>query len=85
MAFAETLLTLWQKALVATETDEQHAHVLQSSIQALYYAEFVLPPERFDELNVLMLDAMRACGVSRYRETADVPNFDDPNVYPDLR
>ena len=85
MAFAETLLTLWQKALMATETDEQHAHVLQSSIQALYYAEFVLPPERFDELNVLMLDAMRACGVSRYRETADVPDFDDPNAYPDLR
>ena len=85
MAFAEELLGLWNAALAMADSDEHHAHVLQSSIQALYYAEFVLPTERFEALNTLMLDAIRASGITRYRETADIPAFDDPNAYPDLR
>ena len=84
-AFAEYLLGLWSKALAAAETDEQHAHVAQSSVQALYYAEFVLPAERFEALNTAMLDAIRASGITRFRETADIPDQDRPDVYPDLR
>ncbi len=85
IAFAEELLCLWEQALAAAECDEHIAHVRQSSVQALYYAEFVLPAERFEELNIPMLDAIRASGITRYRETADIPNLDKPNVYPDLR
>ena len=61
-AFAEYLLGLWNKALAAAETDDHHAHVMQSSVQALYYAEFVLPAERFESLNIPMLDAIRLAG-----------------------
>ena len=85
IAFAESLLGLWSKALAAAETDEQHAHVAQSSVQALYYAEFVLPAERFESLNVPMLDAIRASGITRYRETTVIPHLDEPEIYPDLR
>ena len=84
-AFAEYLLGLWNKALAAAETDDHHAHVIQSSVQALYYAEFVLPAERFDGLNKKMLDAIRASGIIRYRETTFIPDLDRPEAYPDLR
>ena len=84
-AFAEYLLGLWNKALAAAETDDHHAHVMQSSVQALYYAEFVLPAERFESLNLPMLDAIRASGITRFRETADIPDLDKPEAYPDLR
>ena len=84
-AFAEYLLGLWNKALAAAECDEHHAHVMQSSVQALYYAEFVLPAERFESLNIPMLDAIRASGITRFRETADIPNLNNPEAYPDLR
>ncbi len=84
-AFAEYLLGLWNKALAAAECDEHHAHVMQSSVQALYYAEFVLPAERFESLNIPMLDAIRASGITRYRETADIPDLGNPEIYPDLR
>lgn len=85
VAFAEYLLGLWNQALAAAETEEHHAHVAQSSVQALYYAEFVLPAERFERLNVPMLDAIRASGITRYRETAVIPHLEDPEAYPDLR
>ncbi len=84
-AFAEYLLDLWNKALAAAECDDHRAHVRQSRVQALYYAEFVLPTERFEGLNKMMLDDIRASGITRYRETADIPNWDDLNAYPDLR
>lgn len=84
-AFAEYLLDLWNKAYAAAECDDHRAHVAQSRVQALYYAEFVLPAERFEGLNKIMLDDIRASGITRYRETADIPNIDDPNAYPDLR
>ena len=84
-AFAEYLLGLWNKALAAAETDEHHAHGMQSSVQALYYAEFVLPAERFESLNVPMLDAIRASGITKFRETTLIPDLDKPEVYPDLR
>jgi hypothetical protein len=84
-AFAEYLLDLWSKALTAAETDDHHAHVMQSSVQALYYAEFVLPAERFESLNIPMLDAIRATGITRFRETALIPDLDNLEAYPDLR
>ena len=84
-AFAEYLLDLWNKALAAAECDDHRAHVRQSRVQALYYAEFVLPTDRFEELNKLMLDDIRATGITRYRETADIPDLNDPAAYPDLR
>lgn len=84
-AFAEYLLDLWSKALAAAETDDHRAHVRQSRVQALYYAEFVLPTDRFEGLNKTMLDDIRASGITRYRETADIPHLDDPSAYPDLR
>ena len=58
---------------------------MQSSVQALYYAEFVLPAERFESLNIPMLDAIRATGITKYRETAFIPDLDNPEAYPDLR
>ena len=85
IAFAEYLLDLWSRALTAAETDDHHAHVMQSSVQALYYAQFVLPAERFESLNVPMLDAIRASGITHFREGTPIPNLDDPEVYPDLR
>ena len=85
IAFAEYLLDLWSKALVAAETDDHHAHVMQSSVQALYYAEFILPAERFESLNISMLDAIRASGITQFREGAVIPNLDNPEAYPDLR
>ena len=85
IAFAEYLLGLWSKALAAAETDDHHAHVMQSSVQALYYAEFILPAERFESLNVPMLDAIRATGITMFREGGLIPNLDNPEVYPDLR
>ena len=85
IAFAEYLLDLWSRALAAAETDDHHAHVMQSSVQALYYAQFVLPAERFESLNVPMLDAIRATGITHFREGTPIPNLDDPEVYPDLR
>ena len=84
-AFAEYLLDLWNKALNAAETDDHRAHVRQSRVQAFYYAEFVLPTDRFEGLNKTMLDDIRASGITRYRETADIPDLDDPSAYPDLR
>ena len=44
-----------------------------------------LPAERFERLNVPMLDAIRASGITRYRETAVIPHLEDPEAYPDLR
>ncbi len=85
IAFAKELLALWQSALDAAETDELRAHVRQSSIQALYYAEFVLPAEEFEHLNISMVDAIRASGITRHRETAHIPHLDDLDIYPDLR
>ena len=85
IAFAEYLLGLWSKALAAAETDDHHAHVMQSSVQALYYAEFILPAERFESLNIPMLDAIRATGITMFREGTPIPNLDNPEVYPDLR
>ena len=85
VAFAEYLLGLWNKALAATECDDHHAHVMQSSVQALYYAEFILPAERFESLNIPMLDAIRATGITHFREGTPIPNLDNPEVYPDLR
>ena len=85
IAFAEYLLNLWSKALVAAETDDHHAHVMQSSVQALYYAQFILPAERFESLNVPMLDAIRATGITMFREGGLIPGLDDPEAYPDLR
>ncbi|MBQ7316393.1 MAG: DUF4838 domain-containing protein [Clostridia bacterium] len=84
-AFATYLLDLWNKALAAAECDDHRAHVRQSRVQALYYAEFVLPTDRFEELNKLMLDDIRATGITRYRETADIPDLNDSEAYPDLR
>lgn len=84
-AFAEYLLDLWNKALAAAECDDHRAHVKQSRVQALYYAEFVLPTNCFEGLNKTMLDDIRASGITRYRETADIPHLDDPGAYPDLR
>lgn len=84
-AFAEYLLDLWNKALGAAECDDHRAHVRQSRVQALYYAEFVLPSDRFEGLNKTMLDDIRASGITRYRETADIPDLNDPSAYPDLR
>ncbi|MBO5042211.1 MAG: DUF4838 domain-containing protein [Clostridia bacterium] len=84
-AFATYLLDLWNKALAAAECDDHRAHVRQSRVQALYYAEFALPTDRFEELNKLMLDDIRATGITRYRETADIPDLNDPAAYPDLR
>ena len=85
IAFAEYLLDLWSKALVAAETDDHHAHVMQSSVQALYYAQFILPTDRFESLNVPMLDAIRATGITMFREGGLIPGLDDPEAYPDLR
>ena len=85
IAFAETLLGLWSKALVAAETDDHHAHVMQSSVQALYYAQFILPADRFESLNIPMLDAIRATGITMFREGGRIPELDNPEVYPDLR
>ena len=85
IAFAEYLLDLWNKALVAAETDDHHAHVMQSSVQALYYAQFILPAERFESLNVPMLDAIRATGITMFREGGRIPELDNPEAYPDLR
>ena len=85
IAFAEYLLDLWSKALTAAECDEHHAHVMQSSVQALYYAEFILPAERFVSLNIPMLDAIRASGITRFREGTAIPELDNPEAYPDLR
>ena len=84
-AFAEYLLGLWNKALAAAETDDHHAHVMQSSVQALYYAEFVLPAERFESLNIPMLDTIRATGITHFREGGLIPELDNPEAYPDLR
>ena len=84
-AFAEYLLDLWNKALDAAECDDHRAHVRQSRVQALYYAEFALPADRYEELNKLMLDDIRATGITRYRETADIPDLNDSEAYPDLR
>ena len=85
IAFAEHLLDLWNKALDLAECDEHRAHIRQSRIQALYYAEFVLPAERFDRLNKVMLDEIRASGIIRYRETSTIPDIENKNAYPDLR
>ena len=85
IAFAEYLLDLWSRALTAAETDDHHAHVMQSSVQALYYAQFILPADRFESLNVPMLDAIRATGITHFREGTPIPNLDDPEAYPDLR
>ena len=85
IAFAESLLDLWNKALAAAECDEHHAHVMQSSVQALYYAQFILPADRFESLNVPMLDAIRATGITMFREGGRIPELDNPEVYPDLR
>lgn len=85
IAFAEYLLDLWSRALTAAECDDHRAHVRQSRVQALYYAEFALTADRFEELNKLMLDDIRATGITRYRETADIPDLNDSEAYPDLR
>ena len=85
IAFAEHLLDLWNKALAAAETDDHHAHVMQSSVQALYYAQFILPAERFESLNAPMLDAIRATGITMFREGGRIPELDNPEAYPDLR
>ena len=84
-AFAEYLLDLWGKALAAAETDDHHAHVTQSVVQALYYAQFILPAERFESLNIPMLDAIRASGITQFREGAVIPHLAEDEVYPDLR
>ena len=85
IAFAEYLLDLWNKALTAAETDDHHAHVMQSSVQALYYAQFILPADRFESLNIPMLDAIRATGITYFREGGLIPELDNPEAYPDLR
>ena len=85
IAFAEYLLDLWSRALAAAATDDHHAHVMQSSVQALYYAEFILPADRFESLNVPMLDAIRASGITHFREGGLIPELDNPEAYPDLR
>ena len=85
IAFAEYLLDLWSRALTAAETDDHHAHVMQSSVQALYYAQFILPADRFESLNIPMLDAIRATGITHFREGGLIPELDNPEVYPDLR
>ena len=85
IAFAEYLLDLWSRALTAAECDDHHAHVMQSSVQALYYAQFILPAERFESLNVPMLDAIRATGITMFREGGRIPELDNPEAYPDLR
>lgn len=85
VAFAQKQLELWDKALAAAQDEERRAHVIKSSVQALYYAEFVLPAERFEALNVRMMNAIRQSGITWYRETVQIPHMDEPNVYPDLR
>ena len=85
IAFAEYLLDLWSRALTAAETDDHHAHVMQSSVQALYYAQFILPTDRFESLNIPMLDAIRATGITHFREGGRIPELDNPEAYPDLR
>ena len=85
IAFAEYLLDLWNKALAAAECDDHHAHVMQSSVQALYYAQFILPTDRFESLNIPMLDAIRATGITMFREGGRIPELDNPEAYPDLR
>ena len=85
IAFAEYLLDLWNKALAAAECDDHHAHVMQSSVQALYYAQFILPADRFESLNIPMLDAIRATGITMFREGGRIPELDNPEAYPDLR
>ena len=85
IAFAEYLLDLWSRALTAAETDDHHAHVMQSSVQALYYAQFILPADRFESLNIPMLDAIRATGITMFREGGRIPELDNPEAYPDLR
>ncbi len=85
IAFAEYLLDLWSRALTAAETDDHHAHVMQSSVQALYYAQFILPTDRFESLNIPMLDAIRATGITHFREGGLIPELDNPEAYPDLR
>ena len=85
IAFAEYLLDLWSRALIAAETDDHHAHVMQSSVQALYYAQFILPRDRFESLNIPMLDAIRATGITLFREGGLIPELDNPEAYPDLR
>ena len=85
IAFCEGLLSLWNRALAAAETDEHHAHVMQSSVQALYYAQFILPEERREALNIPMLDAIRAAGITHYREGGLIPELNNPEAYPDLR
>lgn len=85
IAFAEYLLDLWNKALTAAETHDHHAHVMQSSVQALYYAQFILPTDRFESLNIPMLDAIRATGITHFREGGLIPELDNPEAYPDLR
>ena len=85
IAFAEYLLDLWSRALTAAETDDHHAHVMQSSVQALYYAQFILPADRFESLNIPMLDAIRATGITHFREGGLIPELDNPEAYPDLR
>ena len=58
---------------------------MQSSVQALYYAQFILPADRFESLNIPMLDAIRATGITHFREGGLIPELDHPEAYPDLR
>ncbi len=81
-ALAAHYVSLWDEALAAASNAEEAAHVRQSRVQALYYATFT--PDYPASTLAEMHDAIRASGITHFREGGPVPAALDPDDLPDL-
>lgn len=84
IGFCRELLTLWDNALAAAETDEHRAHVAESRVQALYYASYIPEIEGGADRLREMHRAIRESGITSHREGATIPTALDPENLPDL-
>ncbi len=82
-ALSEQMISLWDAALAAAETEAEREHVRVGRIQALHHSTFspVPHPEQNARL-VAMHDAICAGGITHFREGALIPADIDPDSPP---
>lgn len=81
----EELLSLWDQALDAAVTAEQRAHVEKSRLAARYQYQcvtFESGEGDITEGNRALVDGIRACGITHWREGAIIPDEVDLSKSP---
>ncbi len=78
-AFSEQMISLWDEALDAAESEAERAHVRAGRIQALHHSTFAKVPHPEQDIRLAAMHAaIREAGITHFREGTPIPEGTDP-------